>query len=58
MVVLNKSIISQYIESLADKHEAYIIGYNVSVWALIDYFHAAKGDVALVVAGYGLPKKP
>ncbi len=53
----NKSITSQYIESLADEDEAYIVGHNVPVWALIGYLHAANGDVAPVAANYDLPEE-
>ncbi|MBI3978664.1 MAG: hypothetical protein HY331_10820 [Chloroflexi bacterium] len=37
--------------------EARLIGYGVSVWALLGYWHALDHDVDLVATDYDVPRE-
>ncbi len=53
-----QDLISRYIEEdprYPGPNEARIIGYGVSVWALVGYLRTADGDVERVAADYDLP---
>ncbi len=49
------SLIEKYIEPAADPGEARLYSYGVSVWALVGYWRAVKGDVDQVARDYALP---
>jgi uncharacterized protein (DUF433 family) len=49
------SLIEKYIEPAADPGEARLFTYGVSVWALVGYWRAVKGDVDQVARDYALP---
>lgn len=49
------SLIEKYVEPAADPGEARLSTYGVSVWALVGYWRAVKGDVDQVARDYALP---
>jgi len=51
-------LVTRYIDPNPDRpSDAWLIGYGVSVWALIQYLRAAEGDCDRVTADYDLPRE-
>ena len=53
-------LITQYIELNPHRpglDEAWIKDYGIPVWSLIEYVHAAHGDIARTAAAYEIPQE-
>jgi uncharacterized protein (DUF433 family) len=60
MVMTDKELIDRFIEEdplRPGPDRARLRDYGVSIWALIAYLQAARGDVDLVASDYELPRE-
>jgi uncharacterized protein (DUF433 family) len=60
VAMTDQELIEKYIEPNPHRPgiaEARVVGYGVSVWALVGYLEAVHGDVARVANDYRLPRE-
>lgn len=57
---LNQELIRHYVEENPNRPgpaDVRIVGYGVSVWAIIGYLEAVNGDLGKAAEDYGLPRE-